>query len=508
MTRWLRRVLIGAAALLLVGLVGVVGYAFTLPEDDLTVVEPGDLEVAEAAFGSWTVGSLEVTLSADGLVVREAGRTVWENPLDRAFLSAARGTIAVEQHRGYFWPEVAHTATWAEQRVESVEATAEQVRLSGTLAGDRGEVAWSATFSARPGGGAVLAAEVPDAQSVALSSGRSPGAGVHGFGEQFTDFDLDDRLLPIIVREQGVGRGEQPLSLMADLTDRSAAGDATTTYAAVASWVTDDLRGVALADDRPASHAFAVADTRDDERVTLEVWAPTLEAELTAADSPADLVAARHVGAPTLPEWTQHGAIVGIQGGTEAVRRRVADLRASGAEIAAVWLQDWTGRRPPTSATGCGGPGSSTASATPAGSGWSPTSAGRASAVTTYVNPFLVDAAAEGRPGRPQPVRRGGRRALPGRAPGRLAVPPRPGRLRRRPGRPHRPGRPGLVRRRHRRGRARCGRGRVHGRLRRGAALRREGRAGRPAGCCTTGGRGCGRRRCGRPASRRGSRTA
>ena len=48
MTRWLRRVLIGAAALLLVAVVGVVGYAFTLPEDDLTVVEPGDLEVARA----------------------------------------------------------------------------------------------------------------------------------------------------------------------------------------------------------------------------------------------------------------------------------------------------------------------------------------------------------------------------------------------------------------------------------------------------------------------------
>ena len=87
---------------------------------------------------------------------------------------------------------------------------------------------------------------------------------------------------------------------------------------------------------------------------------------------------------------------------------------------------------------------------------------------------------AEGRPGRPQPVRRGGRRALPGRAPGRLDVPPRPGRLRRRPRRPHRPGRPGLVRRSHRSGRARCGRGRVRGRPRRGAALRREGRAGRP----------------------------
>ena len=84
--------LIGVAALLLLAVAGIVGYAATLPEDDLAVVEPGDLEIAEDAVGSWTVGALEVTLSADGLVVREAGRTVWENPLDRAFVSAARGS--------------------------------------------------------------------------------------------------------------------------------------------------------------------------------------------------------------------------------------------------------------------------------------------------------------------------------------------------------------------------------------------------------------------------------
>lgn len=393
--------LIGVAVLLLVAVAGVVGYAVTLPEDDLSVVEPGGLDIAEDAVGSWALGTLEVTLSADGLVVREAGRTVWENPLDRAFVSAARGSVAVEEHRGHFWPQVEHTATWTEQRVERVEATSGEVRLSGTLTGDEGEVRWEATVRGRAGGGARLAVAVPDAQAVALSSGRSPEAGVHGFGEQFADFDLDDRVLPIVVREQGVGRGEQPLSWLADVTNRSASGTWASTYAAVASWVTDDLRGVSLADDVAASHAFAVADTRDDERVTLEVWASTLRAELTAADSPADLVAARHSGSPTLPEWTQHGAIVGLRGGTEAVRRRVADLQASGVEVAGVWLQDWTGRR-----------------STDSGErvwwtwqldreryrGWERLVADLARQgirVTTYVNPFLV----EPRPSRDPDVR-------------------------------------------------------------------------------------------------------
>ncbi|MGH3346661.1 MAG: alpha-glucosidase [Nocardioides sp.] len=225
-----------------------------------------------------------------------------------------------------------------------------------------------------------------------MASARTEGAGVHGFGEQFDDFDLDGRLLPILVREQGVGRGDQPLTVLADLTSTSAGGDPTMTYAAWASWVTDDLRGVALAADEPASHAFAVADIRDPGRVGLEVWSSTVTAELTSAETPAELVTARHVGSPRLPGWSQDGAIVGLQGGTLEVRRELGQLQAAGAEIAAVWLQDWPGQR-----------------ATDFGervwwtwqldsqryAGWEQLVADldqQGIAVTSYVNPFLVDA--------------------------------------------------------------------------------------------------------------------
>lgn len=47
------------------------------------------------------------------------------------------------------------------------------------------------------------------------TGGRSGGTGVHGFGEQVDDFNLDGRLIPVVTREQGVGRSEQPLTLLA-----------------------------------------------------------------------------------------------------------------------------------------------------------------------------------------------------------------------------------------------------------------------------------------------------
>ncbi|QBR92244.1 alpha-glucosidase [Nocardioides euryhalodurans] len=399
MTRWLRRIALGALALLLIAAAAVVGYSFTLPEDELEVVEPAALVVEQGVEGTLATGGVEVTLGPSGLTLVEDGRIVWESPDGEAFLAAARGEVAVEEHRGYFFTEVRHDAEWTEQRITGMRAVVDGVLLEGTLHGEADQVRWSARIRERPDGGALLQVEVPDADAVVLSSGRSEGAGVHGFGEQFSDFDLDDRLLPIIVREQGVGRGEQPLSVLADLTNRSAAGDATTTYAAWASWVTEDLRGVALVADRPASHAVAVADTRDDERVALEVWAPTLDAELTAGDSPADLVAERQVGAPTLPGWTQEGAIVGMQGGTEEVRRRVADLRASGAEVSGVWLQDWTGQRTTSFGERLWWTWQLDRERYPAWERLVADLADEGITVTTYVNPFLVDAGPKHDPG-------------------------------------------------------------------------------------------------------------
>ena len=46
-----------------------------------------------------------------------------------------------------------------------------------------------------------------------------------------------------------------------------------------------------------------------------------------------------------LPDWMQRGAIVGMQGGTEAARAMAERLSAAGTPVAAFWLQDWVGAR-------------------------------------------------------------------------------------------------------------------------------------------------------------------
>ncbi len=148
-------------------------------------------------------------------------------------------------------------------------------------------------------------------------------------------------------REQGVGRGEQQLTLLADLTNRAAGGTEATTYAAWSSFVTDDVRGVRLDPDTAGSHAFAVADLRTDDAVGLELWSRTLHAELTSGADPVQLLARQAAGgdSPRPPRWVEEGAVLGLQGGTGEVRARVAQARGAGAELSAVWLQDWVGQR-------------------------------------------------------------------------------------------------------------------------------------------------------------------
>lgn len=123
------------------------------------------------------------------------------------------------------------------------------------------------------------------------------------------------------------------------------------------------------------------------------MWAPRLTAELVAAETPRELVARQAAASrPALADWTQQGAIVGLQGGTEKVRREVHELLDAGAEISAVWIQDWTGQRTTSFGDRLWWTWQLDAGRYP---GWSELVADLAAQgirTTTYVNPFLTDA--------------------------------------------------------------------------------------------------------------------
>ncbi|MBZ5741117.1 alpha-glucosidase [Nocardioides mangrovi] len=379
--------------------------ADAFPVDHTDIVAPGTLTVADAAGGTWHAGDLTVTITADaGLAVTtDAGRTVWASPAGQAFVTGGRGTVAWEESRGYFWPTVTYADRLGDQSVDAVTQDGDTVVVTGGLVGESSTegATYTLTIGPRRAHGASLDLTTDAATpltSVGLVSGRSDHAAVHGLGEQFTDFDLDGRLLPIVDREQGVGRGEQPITGAADSTNYGAGGTEDMTYAAWPSFLTEDLRGLRLAADAPGSSAFAMADTRDPDAVDLELWSPTMSAQASAAGSPVGLVRAQQAGdtRPALAPWATKGAIIGLQGGTDEVRSELRTLQKAGTKISGVWLQDWTGQRVTSFGSRLWWTWQLDRSRYP---GWAGLVSGlrkQGIRVTTYVNPFLVDAAPKG----------------------------------------------------------------------------------------------------------------
>jgi len=329
------------------------------PKNKLDPMKPGSLSISRKAAKTVQVGAFRVAVSRSGkpkvTVTDEQGRVAWASTAGKAFIGAGRSTLRWFQRStaGAFWPQVERRVQLRDQTVKSVTLAGDAVRIKGTVTGDGKQARYTMTMEPLlRGTDAVLRMKVEfDAKSgvtpnsVMITSGRSSRAAVHGFGNQYQPFDLSGQVLPILVQEQGVTRGQMPAAGAVDQATWGA-GDLQTTYGGWPTYVTAQNRSFTLADTL-ASGALSVADMRRDKQISLESFSKKLTADVLARDTPQDVLRARSAGStrPALADFVQQGAVLGLQGGTDRVRRIVADMQAAGTKISAVWLQDWVGKR-------------------------------------------------------------------------------------------------------------------------------------------------------------------
>lgn len=170
-----------------------------------------------------------------------------------------------------------------------------------------------------------------------------PEESFHGFGVQYTHWNLKGRRIPIFVAEQGIGRGLQPITSVLNIVGDGAGGDWTTTYAPKPAYITSQNRSI-LFENTEAMYF----DLRDDDAVVAEVWGLSMSGYIFVGDSLPALI--EEITAITgrmkpLPKWTQEGAVVGLEGGTKDVNHILDKLIAAEVPVKAVWLQDWVGLR-------------------------------------------------------------------------------------------------------------------------------------------------------------------
>ena len=320
-------------------------------DDNRPALLDGEL-VSGPASTTARFGEFEIAWDGDSrtLSIGSAGRELWANVPGRAFIGGAAARGEVEEERGSFFARDDRQAICADQTVESLAVDGGLALVSGRLICPdvrRQGVPYVLRFEAEGPREAqrlrfVLRLVEPELNRAFLTLAMEPDERAFGFGVRYSHLDFRGRRVPILVQEQGIGRGAQPVTLGADLTAR-AGGSWRSTYAPVPHLLTSRPRSLAL-----ASSELSYFDLRRDDRVQIEVWSSQVEGVVFAGDSPSDLVQAYTGWAGRmrpLPHWIHEGAIVGMQGGTDAVREKLAILREAGTPVAAVWLQDWVGQR-------------------------------------------------------------------------------------------------------------------------------------------------------------------
>ncbi|GMI44910.1 hypothetical protein TrCOL_g2704 [Triparma columacea] len=188
--------------------------------------------------------------------------------------------------------------------------------------------------------------EVEDghANRVYITAASPSDEKIFGHGIQYSSVNHKNKRVPIFIAEGGIGRGLQPITGFLNAFAGGAGGDEFTSYGCKPQFVTDTRRGGLLFNTEGSVWDWGA---EGGEAVEVEVFGYPVEGRLFMwEDSPAEYVEmiTEYTGRMSpLPEWTQEGAIIGLEGGSEVVESSMDKLIEAEVQMVGLWLQDWSG---------------------------------------------------------------------------------------------------------------------------------------------------------------------
>lgn len=171
-----------------------------------------------------------------------------------------------------------------------------------------------------------------------------------GLGTQYSALDLRGARWPVWSQEQGVGRGQEPVTHAVDKNSPGSGGSYYTTYSQVPLLYTVGVGSAGTTALWIETLDYMVFDLFDPGKANVTVLSSNLGGRVTAGKSVSAAVASYtlYSGRPPFsPAWVNNGAILGLEGGTAAVLSTLSKIDAvvPNAPIAGVWMQDWCGNR-------------------------------------------------------------------------------------------------------------------------------------------------------------------
>ena len=158
----------------------------------------------------------------------------------------------------------------------------------------------------------------------------NPKEAIYGCGEQFSELNLRGKEVPLWVEEQGVGRGDPPIT-----------GDWYTTYYPQPSFISSENYFCHCESSSYARFNFTQETFHE-----LYIWAVPKSIIFGKYNTAIETVSSlsNYLGRqPELPDWALNGVWLGVQGGKAIVEEKVNTCLKNNVKIVAVWCQDWQG---------------------------------------------------------------------------------------------------------------------------------------------------------------------
>jgi alpha-glucosidase len=280
------------------------------------------------------------------IISRSGNREFLRFPTKHAFLSAGEGNPSVGYRMAAFTFQDELSRKCTDQSIQSITEKSGNLHITGSVFGKDCDSKYQIVISPKNSKEVDLSIRFQDSKlnRIWVTIGSEPDEGIFGLGEQFSIWNWKGEKPFLFTEEQGIGRGDQPITAGANIM-AGAGGNKYTTYAPIPHYITTENRSLFIENSGYSKFEFEKSITR------IEFWDFQLEGGFQATfwigEDPIGLIEdyTKKTGRmPQMPDWA-YGTILGLQGGTKKVTEVVDQAKKAGNPVTGLWIQDWCGRR-------------------------------------------------------------------------------------------------------------------------------------------------------------------
>ncbi len=276
-------------------------------------------------------------------------KIIWQNIAGKGFCGSAQGNETITEKAGSFSITDIKTNITQIQTIESIILSNNQLEIKGKLLST---VNTNYTLKLFQLSSNQLHFDFQTDNSnfnrLYLSYECDSTEQFFGCGEQPSNFNHKGKRVPILVQEQGIGRGDAIsdnglVNAIVNLTLGASVGDEYTSYKVVPQYISSKSNALFL-----ENYEYSEFDFTKKKEIQIELYAKKLDANIIYAEDPYQAIEeyTSYCGRmQPLPAWLSSGAVIGMQGGTSKLYDIWNKMQTADVPISGFWTQDWVGQR-------------------------------------------------------------------------------------------------------------------------------------------------------------------